>query len=101
MPAAPQVQPVDLVDNSLDGHLPGPDPGQNRLDRRDLVRKHIVGQRAVHDVQDEIRDERLLERRGEALDELRRQTADEADRVGDQVALPVVGEPSRRGDPRR
>jgi len=42
-------------------------------------------------VEDEVRDERLLERRGEALDELGRQTADEADRVGDEVALPVVG----------
>src|SRR4029079_4073008 len=86
----------DLVDHPLDGDLPGTDLTQNRLDRRDLLREQLVGQRAVDDVEDEVRDERLLERRGEALDELRRQTADEADRVGDQVALPVVGERSRR-----
>ena len=38
----------------------------------------------------EVGDERLLERRGEALDELMRQPADEADRVGDEVAPPFV-----------
>ena len=37
-------------------------------------------------MQDEVGDERLLERRREALDELVRQAADEADRVGDEVA---------------
>ena len=47
-------------------------------------------------MQDEIGDERLLERRREALDELRRQPADEADRVGDEVALAVVLEAARR-----
>ena len=46
-------------------------------------------------MQDEVRDERLLERRREALDELRRQPADEADGVGDEVALAVVLEAAR------
>ena len=46
-------------------------------------------------MQDQVGDERLLERRGEALDELVRQPADEADRVGDEVAPPVVLEPAR------
>ena len=50
----------------------------------------------VGDVQHEVGDERLLERRREPLDELRRQTADEADRVGDEVALSVVLERPRR-----
>ncbi len=45
---------------------------------------------------DEVGDERLLERRGEALDELCRQTADEADGVGDEVAAAVVLEAARR-----
>ena len=37
-------------------------------------------------MQDQVGDERLLERRREPLDELVRQPADEADRVGDEVA---------------
>ena len=41
--------------------------------------------RRVDDVQHDVGDERLLERRREALDELMRQPADEADRVGDEV----------------
>ena len=44
----------------------------------------------------EVGDERLLERRGEALDELRREPADEADGVGDEVAAAVVLEAARR-----
>ena len=40
--------------------------------------------------------ERLLERRGEPLDELVRQPADEPDRVGHEVAAAVVLERARR-----
>ena len=47
-------------------------------------------------MQDEIRDERLLERRRKALDELRREPPDEADRVGDEVSLALVLEDPRR-----
>ena len=47
-------------------------------------------------MEDEVGEERLLERRGEALDELVRQPADEADRVGHQIPPPVVLEPPRR-----
>ncbi len=46
-------------------------------------------------MEDHVCDKRLLERRCEALDELRRQTADEADGVGDEEAPAVVREPSR------
>ena len=46
-------------------------------------------------MQDEIGDERLLERGGEALDQLVRQAADEADGVGDQVLAPVLLEGAR------
>jgi hypothetical protein len=44
-------------------------------------------------VQDEVGDERLLERGREALDELVRQPADEADGVGDEVAAPSCSKP--------
>ena len=47
-------------------------------------------------MEDEVGDERLLERRREALDELMRQAADEADGVGDEVAASVVLEAARR-----
>ena len=46
-------------------------------------------------MEDEIGHERLLERRGEALHELVRQAADEPDRVGDEVAAPLVLEAAR------
>jgi hypothetical protein len=47
-------------------------------------------------VQHQIGGQRLLERGCKALDELMRQAADEADRVGDEVAAALVLEPSRR-----
>ena len=47
-------------------------------------------------MEDEVGDERLLERRSEALDELGRQASDEPDRVRHEVALPVVLERARR-----
>ena len=56
---------------------------------------HILRQRSVDHVQDEIRDERLLQRRRESLDELGRQPTDEPDGVRHEVALPVVLEPAR------
>ena len=46
-------------------------------------------------MQHEVGDERLLERGGEALDQLVRQAADEADRVGDEVAPPFDLEAAR------
>ena len=56
----------------------------------------LLGRGRVGDVQHEVGDERLLERRREALDELVRQAADEADRVGHEVAAAVVLEAARR-----
>ena len=47
-------------------------------------------------MQHEVGDQRLLERRRESLDELRRQPPDESDRVGHEVALAVVLERARR-----
>ncbi|MDX6488687.1 MAG: succinyl-diaminopimelate desuccinylase [Gaiellaceae bacterium] len=48
-------------------------------------------------MEDEIGDERLLERRRESLDELRGQAANEPDRVGDEVAPSLVDEAPGRG----
>ena len=56
----------------------------------------LLGRRTIDDVQDQVGDERLLERRREALDELVRQAADEADRVGDEIAAALVLEAARR-----
>ena len=61
-----------------------------------LLDEPVLRLRRVGDVQDEVGDERLLERRGEAFDELMRQPADEADGVGDEVAAAVVLERARR-----
>ena len=56
----------------------------------------VVGRRGIDDVQHHVGDERLLQRRREAFDELVRQAPDEADGVGDEVAAPVVLEAARR-----
>src|SRR5581483_2998837 len=62
---------------------------------RDLLQQPLLRRRAVDDVEDEVGDERLLQGRGEALDELVRQPADEADGVGNEVAAAVVLEGAR------
>ena len=68
--------------------------GLHRLDR---LPQPLLVDRCVRDVEHEVRDECLLERRGESLDQLRRQATNEPDRVGDEVALSVVYErPGRR-----
>ena len=87
--------PVDLVEHELDRQLAGTDLGEHRLDGlHHLVELGVVRGR-VGDVQDEIGDERLLERRREALDELVRQPPDEADGVGQEVAAALVLERPR------
>ena len=64
--------------------------------RASISSSRSSGRGGVGDVQDEIGDERLLERGREPLDQLVRQAADEADRVGQQVAPPVELERARR-----
>ena len=93
---AERIDQVDLVQDELDGNVVGADLVQHRLDGVDHLVQPLVGGGGVDDVQDEVSDERLLERRGEPLDELGRQAPDEADGVGDEVALAVVLEPARR-----
>ena len=90
------VHRVDLVDDELDGELVRADLPQDAVDGGDLLDEPLLGSRPVDDVKDEVGHERLLERRGEALDELVRQAADEADRIGDEVAPPLVLETARR-----
>jgi len=94
-PPAERVDGVDLVDDDLDRQLVRTDLAQNRVDGGDLLDERLLGSRPVDDVEDEVRHERLLERRGEAFDQLVRQAADEADRVGDEVAPPFVLEAAR------
>ena len=96
--AAPRerVEPVDLVQNERDRKVVAADLRENRVDRRDLLPHSVFRERRVDDVQDQIGDERLLQRRREPLNELRRKASDEADGVGDEVALAVELEPPRR-----
>ena len=94
--AAQRIDAVDLVQDELERHLVRPDLVQDGVHRVDHLLQPVVGLRRIDDVQDEIRDERLLQRRGEALDELGRQAADETDRVRDEIPLAVVLEGARR-----
>src|SRR5205085_130635 len=68
---------------------------EHGVDRPHHLLEARLGRRAVDDMQDDVGDERLLERRREALDELMRQAADEPDGVGDEVAAPIVLEAAR------
>ena len=89
-PAAPErVHQVDLVDHELHRHVRGADLGQDPFDRSAHLVELLVGRRTIDQVEDEIGHEGLLERRGEALDQLVRQAADEAHRVGQQVLAAV------------
>ena len=78
------------------GQVGRADLAQDAVDRGDLLDELLLGRGPVDDVEDEVGDERLLERRREALDELMRQAPDEADGVGDEVAAALVLEAARR-----
>ena len=69
---------------------------QDGAHRRLLFVEPLVRRRCIDDEQDEVCDECLLERGCEALDELRGQAPDEADRVRDEIAPAVVLEGARR-----
>ena len=86
-----------LFSTSCDRQLARADlAAARRRPRRRCASELVVRRRGVDDVEHDVGDERLLERRREALDELVRQPADEADRVGDEVAAAVVLEAARR-----
>ena len=85
-----------LFSTSSTGSSSAPISLQHVLDRAHHLVEPLLGGGRVGDVEDEVGDERLLERRREALDELVRQPADEADGVGDEVAAALVLEAARR-----
>ena len=95
-PTLQRIDGVDLAHDHLDRKLARTDLGEDRLDRGDHLVEGVVRCGRVHDVQDEVGDERLLERRREPLDELVWEAPDEADGVGDEVAAAVVLEAARR-----
>ena len=74
----------------------GADLAQDGVDGGDLLDELLLGRGCVDDVEHEVGDERLLERRREPLDQLMRQPPDEADGVGDEVAAALVLEAARR-----
>ena len=69
-PAAKRVDEVDLVEDELDGKLVGADLGQHAVDGGDRLLQPVVVRGGVDDVEDEVGEQRLLERGGEALDQL-------------------------------
>jgi succinyl-diaminopimelate desuccinylase len=94
--AAERVDGVDLVHDELDGQLVRADLAQDAVHGGDLLHEELLGSRPVYHMEDEVGHERLLQRRGEPLDELMRQAPNEADRVRDEVAPPLVLEAARR-----
>jgi succinyl-diaminopimelate desuccinylase len=95
-PPGQRVERIDLVQHELDRDVVSSDLGQDGTHCGDGLGQPLLGEGGIRDVEDEIGDECLLERGGEALHELRRQPADESDRVRHEVALPVVLERTRR-----
>ena len=89
--AAPEgVDRVDLVDHDLECEVVRADLVQNGQHGLRVLVEELVRGGCVDDVQDQIGDERLLERRSEAFDELGREPTDETDRVRDQIPAAVV-----------
>jgi succinyl-diaminopimelate desuccinylase len=94
--ARERIEDVHLVQDELEWDVVGADLGQHGGDGLDRLGEALLGERRVGDVDDEIGNEGFLERGGESLDELRGEPPDEADRVGDEIPLPVVVEEARR-----
>ena len=95
-PALLLAAAVDLVEHEQARHLGGADLVEHALDGGDLALALLLVGRGVGDVQDEVGEQRLLERRRERRDELVRQLAHEADRVGQEVGAPEVVVGARR-----
>ena len=87
--AALGAQGVGLVEHEQARAIAGADLLEDHVDgAQHLVHLHL-GHGGVDDVQHEVGDRRLLERRAEGVDELVGQLADEADGVGEQVGAAV------------
>ncbi len=90
------IERVHLVQDELARDLIRVDLGEDGLDRAHVLVQAGVRRGAVDNVQDEVGRVRLFERGGEPLDQLVGEPADETDRVGEEVAPPVLLEGSRR-----
>ena len=91
--AALVVEGVGLVEHEQARAVAGADLLEDGVDGAQHLVHLDLGHRGVDDVQHEVGDRRLLERRAEGVDQLMGQLADEADGVGQQVG-PAV-EPRR------
>jgi hypothetical protein len=89
------VEQVNLVHDEQAGSRAGPDLLQDRVRRSDRVGPLGVGLRAIHHVENEVGEDRLLEGGLEGLNELMRQLANEPDRVGEQIPATLVLEGPR------
>ena len=69
--ACERIQEISLVQDELDRDVVGPDLREDGVDGGDRLAQPVLRERGIGDVQDEVRDECLLERRRETLDELR------------------------------
>src|SRR3954471_21073555 len=87
------VDPVGLVEDEQPRPVTRVDLVEHVLDRARHGDHLVLVDRRVDHVDDQVGEARLLKRRAERVDELMRQLADEADRVGQQVR-PAV-EPHR------
>ena len=83
--AALGVERVGLVEDQQARPLAGADLLEHVVDRAQHLEHLVLLDGGVDDVEDEVGEARLLERRAERLDELVGQLADEADGVGQQV----------------
>ena len=76
---------VGLAQDQQPRHVVGADLGQHLVDGGGHHHQLVLVGGAVDDVEDQIGEPRLLERRAERLDQLVRKLANEADGVGHQV----------------
>jgi hypothetical protein len=91
------VHSVDLVDHDFEREPARADLIQDARDGCRLLVELLVGHGRVDDVEDEVGDEGLLERRGEALHQLCGKAPDESDGVRHQIGATLVVEGARRG----
>ena len=90
--ASPRRRPgrSTLLKTSRRGASPAPISSSTESTAAIASRRCVLRLGGVDDVHDEVGERGLLERRLERLDQLVRKLADEADRVGQQVAAAVV-----------
>ena len=85
-----------LLSTSSRGFSPAPISSSTSSTAASISSSSSSSARRVDDVQDQVGEPRLLERRAERVDELMRQLADEADGVGEQVRAAVEAHRARR-----